>query len=88
MIEIPEPPSQTACASCGSLLIWMHSARTRTWRAWIQVDEVTVRLHPCRTAQDPVTWRSMPRRPGPVQVEINAAGRAAVEAAIRGETDA
>lgn len=86
-MEAAEPPDRAACAACGPL-IWMLSARTRRWVAWVQVDTTTVRLHPCRSAQDPVTWREMPRRPGPVQVEINRAGRAAVEAALRGEDDA
>lgn len=86
MIEIEDPPERTTCAACGPL-IWMLSARTRKWVAWVQVDATTVRLHPCRSAQDPVTWREMPRRPGPVQVEINRAGRAAVEEALRHRED-
>jgi hypothetical protein len=62
VIEIPEPPNITGCAPCGSPLIWLYSARRGAWVAFVDAPKSgqhAIRPHPCRHAQDPVTWRSL-----------------------------
>lgn len=87
MIEIPDPPAQPVCATCGPLL-WLYSARKAAWVAFIAVAEGrhAITPHPCRHAQEPRTWREISATPGPEQARINAAGRAAVERAIKPKT--
>jgi hypothetical protein len=84
-MEIPDPPTTAACASCGPL-VWLYSARRVVWVAFIQAAAETrphaITPHPCRHAQDQTTWKSLAAVPDPGQADINAAGRAAVDAAL------
>jgi hypothetical protein len=63
-LEIPDPPPQRDCASCGNTLIWLYSFRTGRIFSAIAVEGGGFRAHPCRHAQDPVVWREV-REPSP-----------------------
>lgn len=87
MIEIPDPPTQRVCASCSSPLSWLWSPRSRSWIAVVRVDAETVRLHGCRTAGAPLSWRDVPRRSEPTPEYL--AAKAALTGAAKsneGET--
>jgi hypothetical protein len=84
-MEIPDPPTTAACASCGPL-VWLWSARRAVWVAFNPAPAEdrphALNPHPCRHAQDTTTWKSLAAVPDPGQADINAAGRAAVDAAL------
>lgn len=62
MIEIPEPPDKQFCASCSSALSWLWSSKRQAWVAIVSAGTPDAyKLHPCQHAQDPGTWRSLPR---------------------------
>ena len=86
MIEIPEPPDIAACATCMHPLVWMWTARRTAWVAFVSVDRLTLRFHECRPLQEPATWRALSAVPDPHQAERNAAGRAAVEQALKSKS--
>ena len=75
MIEISEPPTVHACASCQAALSWLYSAKRGAWIAVVRVDDDTMRLHRCRHAQDPKTWRELRRGdpPSPEYLAVKAA---------------
>ena len=84
MIEIPEPPDIRACGACMSPLHWLYSHERQAWVALIPgPDRWTPQWHRCRSLQEPVTWRALSAVPDPQQAERNAAGRAAVEQALK-----
>jgi len=89
VIEIDPPPDISGCATCGSSLIWLYSFRTgRTFAAVPAADDpLGFRAHECRHAQDFPTWRAILATPTPDQPAINAAGRAAVEQALKNVTE-
>jgi hypothetical protein len=61
VIQIDEPPDQPACSTCGAL-IWLWSPRREAWVCFVTgPDRTVIRLHGCRHAQDPATWRDIPR---------------------------
>jgi hypothetical protein len=60
-LTVDDPPAVRACASCASPLHWLYSPRRQAWVAFVPVDPTTLRVHPCRSAQDPATWRSLRR---------------------------
>lgn len=85
MIQIDDVPNVAGCASCGPL-IWLYSPRRAAWVAFIAAPAAgphALRPHPCRHAQDLPTWRDLQTAPTPQQHEINAAGRRAVEQALK-----
>lgn len=59
MIEIPEPPPPRDCASCSSRLSWLWSPKVRGWICVVPIDDVSFRLHECKHAQQPATWRQL-----------------------------
>lgn len=67
MIEIPDAPTVNACATCDSSLTWLYSARKQAWIAFVvqPLDTTLLRVHGCRHAQHPPTWRQLPRREPP-----------------------
>lgn len=66
MIEIPDPPRQTFCASCGHPVTWLWSPRRRDWVAFIPAGpDHAIRPHPCRTPGSSPTWRDTPHRTEP-----------------------
>ena len=82
MIEIPEPPDIAACGRCNHALVWHWTARRQTWVAFVQLDRLTLRFHD-HEPQDPATWKTLAQVPDPDQAERNAAGRQAVEQALK-----
>lgn len=74
MIEIAEPPDIAACASCGSVLVWLYSFRTKRTFSVIpdETEHGTFRLHTCRHAQDYPTWKAV-RQPDPPNSEYRQA---------------
>lgn len=86
MIEIDEPPDIAACASCAKPLRWFWGpawSEKPEWAAFVpDADRLPV-LHMCRRLQGPHTWRQLSLVPAPDQADINAAGRAQVEEAIK-----
>lgn len=67
MIEIPEPPTIAACASCCSSLTWLYSARKQAWVGFVNdpIDAMTLRVHGCKHAADGPLWRHLPTREEP-----------------------
>lgn len=59
MIEIEGPPGRADCASCSSRLSWLWSPKVRGWICVIPIDDVSFRLHECKHAQQPATWRQL-----------------------------
>jgi hypothetical protein len=59
-MEIPDPPTTAACASCGPL-VWLYSARRGVWVAFNPAPAEdrphALNPHPCRHAQDYETWK-------------------------------
>lgn len=85
MIEIPEPPTVAACGACNHPLRWLYSPMKSAWVAFVATDRLTLRYHD-HPPQDPATWRDLRDVPDPRQAERNAAGRAAVEQALKSKT--
>lgn len=69
MIQVEEPPDIAACASCGSVLVWLYSFRTgKTFSAVPdETERGTFRVHTCRHAQDYPTWKAVRRRDEPTE---------------------
>lgn len=86
MIQIPEPPDIAACSECMHPLLWMWTARRSAWVAFVAVDRLTLRFHECRPLQDVPTWRAIAAVPAPDQALRNAAGRQAVEQALKSKS--
>lgn len=61
MIQIDDPPTVSACASCPAPLVWLWSARRKGWVAFVPVDDVTLKVHGCKPLQEPSTWRQVRR---------------------------
>ena len=61
VITIADPPTVHACATCQAALSWLYSPKRGAWIAVVRVDDDTMRLHRCRHAQDPATWRELRR---------------------------
>lgn len=74
MIQIPEPPAVHACAGCASSLTWLWSARKGAWVAFVPdpTDGAVLRVHGCRHAQDPPTWRRLPHGQPPNEEYLTA----------------
>lgn len=86
MIEIDEPPDTAACASCARPLRWFwgpSESEAPEWTAFVPDEDRLPVLHRCRRLQGPHTWRQLSLVPDPDQAERNAAGRAAVDEAIK-----
>ena len=62
MTEIPPAPSSSFCAGCNEQLTWLYSASKEAWVAFIPypAGRWVIQPHPCRSAQDPTTWRALP----------------------------
>ena len=83
MIEIPEPPDVGACGRCARALRWMWSHRRGAWVAFVPTDDPLVIRYHDHPPQDPTTWKSLSAVPDPDQAARNAAGRQAVEQALK-----
>lgn len=63
MIQIDEPPDKPHCASCGEPLAWLYSPTKEAWVCFVACgcERWSLKPHGCRHAQDPATWRALPR---------------------------
>lgn len=87
MIQIPEQPTVTACGSCQKALHWLWSQEKQEWVALVSgPDRWTPQWHRCRPLQAPGTWRALAAVPDPDQPARNAAGRQAVEQALKSKS--
>ncbi len=78
MTEIPDPPPRPVCSACTRPLIWLYSARTSQWVAFIPAPAGgphAITPHPCRSLHDPPTWRDQHRaaEPNPEYLAAKAA---------------
>lgn len=70
MIEIEEPPDIRACAHHAVPLVWLWSARSRSWKSYAPVDgdTDTIRRHRCMAHGDPEpSWRQLELVPEPIR---------------------
>jgi len=72
MPEIPDPPRQRECPTCGPIT-WLWSPRRSAWVSFVAAgDSETIRRHTCAAVTDLPDWRR-PRRATPPTPEYRAA---------------
>lgn len=84
-IEVPDMVSIGACGQCMHALLWLVNLDNhRVFAAYVDDrDRTVLHLHRCRPLQAPATWKSLAAVPDPDQAQRNAAGRQAVEQALK-----
>lgn len=84
-MEIPDPPERPVCLDCSRPLLWLYSARTGRWVAFLVEDRNTLTVHTCSTG-DRSSWRGHRWEPAtPERAERAHRGAALARAALAGE---
>lgn len=87
-MEIPDPPERPVCVDCSRALLWLFSARTNRWVAFVVADSNTLTVHTC-SADDRPGWRGMRWEPAtPERAERAHRGAALARAALTGDQPA
>lgn len=82
-MQIPDPPTIAACATCMRPLTWLYSPRKTVWVAFVRNGD-TITVHRCRDEPSRTpSWREQHRR----SPEAVRAGAAKARAILAGELE-